>query len=185
MQSIDLSGNLLCGIDEHNEGELDVSGLDKFVSALLVHPDKQMIQKLIFFRNNIPKEGCVILSSPNFLHEISLRGCNIDNAGLISIINGLDNNKALQYLDLRSNSFGKEGLEALGNSLFKNKSIRRLDISHNYIGGTGIIAFCEKISNNVSLNVLSMIECGVGDEGCRGISNLLRYNSGITHLEYV
>lgn len=43
LQTIDLSGNLICGLDEYSDGEYDCSGLNKFVSELLLHGDKRIV----------------------------------------------------------------------------------------------------------------------------------------------
>lgn len=189
LQTIDLSGNLLCGIDEHGDGEYDLSGLTRFVDVLLLHGDKRPLKKIVLYHNNIGKDGCRILSalmnatSPNFLHDLNLRSCCLDDACLKNLISGLDNNKTIQNLDLRTNSFTANGMEVLSNCLFKNKSLRRLDLSHNHFGAPGMNHLCDKIGPNVTLQILALIDCGIGDDGCRHISNLLRYNTGLSHLE--
>ena len=41
----------------------------------------------------------------------------------------------------------------------------------------------ERIVHNVTLQILSLIECGLGDEGATAVGALLRGNTGISHLE--
>jgi Ran GTPase-activating protein (RanGAP) involved in mRNA processing and transport len=189
LQTIDLSGNLLCGIDEHGDGEYDLSGLTKFVEVLLTNSDKRPLKKIVFYHNNFGKDGCRVLSllisatSPTFLHDINLRSCCIDDASLKTLVSGLDSNKTIQSLDLRANDFTAVGMETLSNCLFKNKSLRRLDLSHNHFGAAGMHHLADKIAANVSLQILAVIDCGIGDEGCRHIGNMLRFNTGLSHLE--
>lgn len=42
--TIDLSGNLICGLDEHGEGEYDVSGLVKLVKTIVAQGDKSNVR---------------------------------------------------------------------------------------------------------------------------------------------
>ena len=56
-------------------------------------------------------------------------------------------------------------------------------LSHNLISITGAISLFDKITQNVTLQILSMLECGLGDEGARAIANMLKTNSGLNYLE--
>lgn len=189
LQTIDLSGNLICGIDEHGDGEYDHSGLTKLVEVLLLHPEKQPLRKIVFYHNNIGRDGCRALSglmnanSPGFLHDLELRSCCIDDACLKLLTAGLDNNKTVQCLDLRSNEITGAGMEHFGEMMFKNKSLRRLDLSHNHFGSPGIWHLGDKITSNVTLQILTLIDCRLGDEGAKAIGNLLRFNTGLSHLD--
>jgi len=189
LQTIDLSGNLLCGIDEHGDGEYDISGLTKFVEVILTHADKRPLKKIVFYHNNIGKDGCRVLSalinstSPTFLHDLNLRSCCIDDACFKNLVSGLDNNKSIQSLDLRANELTANAMEVLGNALFKNKNVKRLDLSHNHFAAIGMSHLGDKMAANVTLQILTLIDCGIGDDGCRHICNLLRFNTGLSHLE--
>ncbi|OMJ80873.1 hypothetical protein SteCoe_18776 [Stentor coeruleus] len=113
-------------------------------------------------------------------------GLGIESIKVISRI--LLKNSYFCRLNLSKNSIGEQGLYYLARVLKKNTSIVSVDISSNDIGIEGSSQFFDILRDNESIVSISIASLEglhrnrLGILGADSISNYLRYNKVLTHL---
>ena len=109
------------------------------------------------FQGTIITEIATIISQNDYIYEVNLNVCNIDDSGAVALANALKVNKSLRVLKLGSNNIGDSGAVALADALKFNGSLRDLDLSYNKnIGALGAIALAVTLEVNSSLRDLNL-----------------------------
>ena len=123
------------------------------------------------------------MSGESFLNveEIQIWKSNVGDDGLASIAKMcrtvLDKSFRLTVLDLMDNNIGERGCAWMGQALAEggNRSLRKLSLDHNPgIGDAGCRALSEGLRSNETLEILGLEFCGVGPSGARSIAQVIK-----------
>jgi Ran GTPase-activating protein (RanGAP) involved in mRNA processing and transport len=79
----------------------------------------------------------------------------ISNAAVRTLIDALQNNQSLTYLDLSDSNGGDEEAQIIANMLQNNDTLRTLIYSrHDYMSGRGVIPIANALARNTTLTQL-------------------------------
>jgi hypothetical protein len=102
------------------------------------------------------------------LETLSLRGCEVGDAGATALAGALEQNAALKTLDLAHSNIGTAGAEALAYALETNTALAAIDLRGNPIGSAGMDALAHALEHNTVLQSLDLPHLG-GDVGGNGV----------------
>ncbi len=92
------------------------------------------------------------------------------------LVQSIQFNQTLFYLDLSYNHIGNEGGEILGDSLHSNTALRVLKVAHNNLTARPTLIIFAGVKSCKTLKELDISENPIGEEGARGLLAL-----NITH----
>jgi Ran GTPase-activating protein (RanGAP) involved in mRNA processing and transport len=109
------------------------------------------------------------LGSNSTLLKIDLPRCRLGDGGLSILARNLGSrNTTLQKLTLSNNTITFTGLSVLLETMEQNSHhIKDLDLRYNTIGSEGVSLLARSLRNNALPNLtrVSLLECGIGDDG--------------------
>ncbi|RYH20956.1 hypothetical protein EON65_21965 [archaeon] len=184
--SLDLTSNLICGVDQLLRGSVNTEGFSDFCNCLIALNKNSRLRKITFARNYLGASGCSILSNflingPSSIIEISCKGCGIDQEGMEKLAEGVKNSKALHILDLRDNELGPESGKYIADMLTNNIKIKQLYLSNCLLGPDGCAAVFHSLGNT-SLEVLAINANGCGNSAMDVLASALRVNQRLKTL---
>mmetsp|Transcript_1248 Transcript_1248/g.1816 ORF Transcript_1248/g.1816 Transcript_1248/m.1816 type:complete len:499 (+) Transcript_1248:242-1738(+) len=150
------------------------------------------LEELYLSNCNIPSTSAStigqFLSTDEKLKKLDLSKNKFLCAGLTKILNALDKNQSLSWLDLSDNSDASEtDMEscavALGEVLKVNKSLSYLDFSENDIGNAGAEAIASGLLENTTLRTINVFGQYVLHTGIVALGEMLKSNSSLQVLD--
>jgi Ran GTPase-activating protein (RanGAP) involved in mRNA processing and transport len=107
----------------------------------------------------------------------------IGDEGCILLASSLKRSTTLGVLDLTNCDIGSKGAKALGAALALNKSLHTLYLSENpAIGVDGMKELAAGLVDNKKLKILDVGNCGIGDDGCIALAELLSKSNVVEQL---
>jgi Ran GTPase-activating protein (RanGAP) involved in mRNA processing and transport len=127
------------------------------------------------------------LSGNSTLLEIHFSCCELWDAGAFTLAEKLGSQKSttLQKLTLDNNTITSTGLRVLLETMaHRSKRITELDLQNNPIGDEGASLLARSLGNNALPNLtrLSLVECGIGDDGFIALVSALEQNNSLLRL---
>jgi len=186
--TLDLSNNLLCGLNTWGKGNYDADGFQEFFNSLHAIHKVNRLRKLILSRNYLDLRGFTILGNylsncPITLMELHLRSCCGTGDAIEKCIDSMKINKSLQILDIRENPLGIKGGLLLGELIYASNRLKQVMISSCNLQSEGAGAIFTALQNNVSIEILCMNDNFIGDIGSEILGNTLKINHKIKHLD--
>ena len=158
------------------------------LSCIIENLPSSKIEELDLRTNLIDCDGAKLISS--FLSQNSTlkrlilnENHRIRSDGVKEIALSLTRNSSLELLSLRSCGIGKKGAERFATCLAQNSTLQVLDLCGNPdIGDDAIELISRGLRDNRALLELNLSYCGLGDEGCAHLAEVLVTNATLTHL---
>ena len=122
-----------------------------------------------------------MLQKNKSLHFLNMSSNNISNSGAAYIGRGLGENTVLNTINLEMCGITAAGAESLASALAVNKSLEELDLSCNNISNEGAAAISEFLSLNIHLKTLSLDSCDITEMEL--LSGSLRKNTSLEVLK--
>lgn len=119
------------------------------------------LKKIVLDKNNLQGKSLsqlsVTLMTNTSLERLSAEDCNLCDFGVISIMDGLERNVTLRYMNLKHNKVGSYGAKSILACL-KNASsgLQHLILSENPLEDEGGLLIATAITLNTSLIKLEM-----------------------------
>jgi hypothetical protein len=116
--------------------------------------------------------------------EIIYLGCNhISGEGASEITSVMEANTNIKGLWFKRNPIGDEGLISIAQMLRENAHLKSLDVVNYGFGLQGLTALCDALcESNRTLKRLYLSGNGIGVEGARVLSRLLKQNTSLESL---
>ena len=126
---VDLSDNMLCGVDEDGDGSYDPSGIQALAAAL--SSGKAVLKKIVLSLNPIKDEGAIAIGE------------------------SLKTNKTLETLELAQCRIGQAGGKAIGVGLQAGIAVlKRCDVSANHMNFEAKAALQEAVKGKKGFELL-------------------------------
>ena len=134
------------------------------------------------FQGTIITEIATIISQNDYIYEVNLNVCNIDDSGAVALADALKFNGSLRDLDLSYNkNIGALGAIALAVTLEVNSSLRDLNLNGiQRLKQREMNAFAKALTVNRTLLYLHLSECCDKDISC--FAEVLRVNKALVYL---
>ncbi|XP_071077603.1 NLR family member X1 [Desmodus rotundus] len=124
--------------------------------------------------------AAVLGSGRHALHEVNLASCQLDPAGLRTLMPVF---LRAQKLGLQLNSLGPEACRDLRDLLLHDQcQITTLRLSNNPLTAEGVALLVEGLAGNTSLTHLSLLHTGLGDKGLELLAAQLNRNQQLQEL---
>lgn len=187
--TLDLSNNIVCGLNSWGKGNYDADGFQDFCNSLNAIHKVSRLKKLILSRNYLDVRGFNILG--NFLGntactivELHVRSCCGTGEAMEKFMDGIKSLKSsLQVLDLRENPLGVKGAFCVADMIYNSNKIKQISISSCNLQAEGVTSIFNALQNNVSLDILNIGDNFVGDIGSEALGNALKVNTKLKHLD--
>lgn len=164
---------------------------DDSIVVLLKNVPVRRIRRLTLSDNKIRKVGAKAVA--NFLQhdelnltELSLENNQLTEDDVIGIIQAMSLGNGIRVMNLNRCNVGHRAAAAIAQLLTQNTILEELYVSWNKIRGPGAICIGKalELSNNLHTLDLSWNSLGgCGNGGISSISNSLRRNTALTHLD--
>ena len=119
------------------------------------------------------------------LNKLRIHYSDLDDDGLLALVEGMANCVNLEHLNLRGNrSITEVGLKALS-SLFRSKKfcLQSLDVGDMIIGNEEVIALAPGLMTIQSLKTLNLSHNDIGDEDLEALAVCLSNNKNLETLD--
>ena len=172
-----MKGVYLCRYKHLNEVLLDSNKLGAHHGKSLTKLWNYIVEACTFRGNRIKRLGLadnkldyragqhlsIVLKSTNcMLEELNLGFNNLQDLGLLSLLEGLELNKSLKDLDLSMTGVEVRSQVALATFIAKDIcKLNRLCLNHNLMLSTGVLEVSKGLQKNVSLRQLLLRGCGI------------------------
>jgi Ran GTPase-activating protein (RanGAP) involved in mRNA processing and transport len=115
------------------------------------------------------------------LEDLNLKGNELTNAGLETMLEALIQSRTLRALDLgNQQQVDATGARHIGTLLRSEVGIlERLNMENNPIGNEGARYIAEALTSNTSLTSLNIRGCRIGDEGAQSVAWAQRASGGL------
>ncbi|XP_045694285.1 NLR family member X1 [Phyllostomus hastatus] len=124
--------------------------------------------------------AAVLGSGRHALHEVNLASCQLDPAGLRTLMPVF---LRARKLGLQLNNLGPEACRDLRDLLLHNQcQITTLRLSNNPLTAEGVALLVEGLAGNTSLTHLSLLHTGLGDKGLELLAAQLDRNQQLQEL---
>ncbi|XP_066102671.1 NLR family member X1 isoform X1 [Saccopteryx bilineata] len=124
--------------------------------------------------------AAVLGSGKHVLQEVNLASCQLDPAGLRTLMPVL---LRARKLGLQLNSLGPEACKDLRDLLLHDQcQITTLRLSNNPLTAEGVALLLEGLAGNTSLTHLSLLHTGLGDKGLELLAAQLNHNQQLQEL---
>jgi hypothetical protein len=191
VQTLDFSGNPICGLNSRGKGNYDPDGLLDFCNSInsIVNKSIQVRLKKLFFNNCILQEpgitilGNFVANSPSTLQELHLKNCRADSNSIEKLCEGMKGNKSVIVLDISENKINSGGGMAIAEMLSVNTRLKHLIMNSCDVSVEGGITIFQSLQNNISLEILSITDNDLGDESCESLASLLKVNQKLKYLD--
>ncbi|KAM9481731.1 NACHT, LRR and PYD domains-containing protein 12-like isoform 1-T1 [Clarias gariepinus] len=167
-------------------GDIGVNQL----SALLQDPHYTLHTLTLYNKGSITEDECETLISalglnPSHLRELNLNRNKPGESGLRNLCDLLKNPKCkLQKLTLCKSVSVKSCTDVVSALCTNPSHIRYLDLSKCELGDSGVEKLCDLLKKHeCKLETLRMNSCGVTDRGCAALTEALKLNSCLKHLD--
>jgi len=118
--------------------------------------------------------------------SLNLQGNSIGVVGAKAVATSIRKNQTLEYINVNENNIQNEGVLQMIEILFESKKLRELNIADNKIGHDGLAGIMSVLNwNNYSLEILNIDNAAytsIGQEIAIHIAKMLQTNKGITKL---
>jgi len=172
---INLSRNILCGVNSAGDGDYDPTGLIELLETLA---PSRCLRTLTLERNYIGVDACkalgTLLETRNPLSQLNLKACSLTSQEIIEIVSKMKKNTHLQILNLGSNFLNANSLEKLGKSITEKRCVLHyIDLSNNNLGDAEAEALILFIKENHSLLTLILDDNSFEEKGMKHIGTML------------
>lgn len=116
------------------------------------------------------------------LESLSLRHANLQDNGLIHIVNMLKNNSSIHTVDLYDNFISCKGVAQIVNILRSNKTVRKLNLGRNTFKTEGAIEIAKMLQSNNTLHTVYIHRNGIESNAGTHIADMLKINKGLKKL---
>lgn len=116
------------------------------------------------------------------IEMVSLRGGELRDEGIETVVNALENNSNIKEVNLRCTGFSSKGLEVISNFLEKNNSLKKLTLTFNKIDDKDLEILCKALVFNRTLSEIDLANNKFTDQGIGILVKLLNTNHTITYL---
>jgi len=113
--------------------------------------------------------------------KVSLRGCNIGDAGAAKFGKALREQSPMRALDLSFNNISGDGMNALSQSL-RTSSLSVLDLGSNHLGNKGVSQLATSLAKSSALTVLYLDRNDISDSGAVALSKAISQNTALNEL---
>nr|XP_055073075.1 protein NLRC5-like [Misgurnus anguillicaudatus] len=126
-----------------------------------------------------------VLRSKSGLKELDMSNNNLQDSGVKTLHNGLENtNCQLHKLRLSGCGLTEESCSAFASVLRSKSGLKELDMSNNNLQDSGVKKLHNGLQNtNCQLHKLGLSGCGLTEESCSALASVLRSKSGLKELD--
>ncbi|KAF5888907.1 protein NLRC5-like, partial [Clarias magur] len=160
------------------------------LSALLQDPHYRPHTLTLYKEGSIKEDACATLISalvlnPSHLRELNLNGNKPGESGVRNLCDFLKNPKCkLQKLILCKSVSGKSCTDVVSALCTNPSHITELDLSECELGDSGVEKLCDLLKKHeCKLETLRLLKCGITGKGCAALTEALRFNSHLKHLD--
>eukprot|EP00752_Nemacystus_decipiens_P012656 g11210.t1 len=176
-------------------------GVQEIVQAICSMDGHRGIQVLDLSENKLDtvsaKSLCTFLKSPTCcLREILLAKADIDDAETAIVMEAMQFNHSVRYLDFSDNAIGggyektqrlaggpTTGGASISLALGVNTTLRRIDLQWNLLGSKSGVLLGSALAHNHTLEWLDVSYNAIGEEGAQAIGTGLAVNDGLVRLD--